>query len=76
MERLDCKKKKLRRLDGYLATFGLEYATIKICAKIDVVYWRMTRRRHQHPAPPSKVVTRNRLRFFGHILKRPADRLV
>ncbi|KAK6761251.1 hypothetical protein RB195_022350 [Necator americanus] len=42
-------------------------------AEIDVVYRRMTSGRHQHLAPPSKV---NRLRFFGHILRRPADRLV
>ncbi|KAK6765158.1 hypothetical protein RB195_025194 [Necator americanus] len=36
----------------------------------------MTRGRHQHLASPSKVTKVNRLRFFGHILKRPADRLV
>ncbi|KAK6755038.1 hypothetical protein RB195_013795 [Necator americanus] len=36
----------------------------------------MTRGRHQHLAPPSNVAKVNRLRFFGHILKRPADRLV
>ncbi|KAK6755510.1 hypothetical protein RB195_014091 [Necator americanus] len=26
--------------------------------------------------PPSKVATENRLRFFGHILRKPADCLV
>ncbi|KAK6761324.1 hypothetical protein RB195_022402 [Necator americanus] len=36
----------------------------------------MTRGKHQHLAPPSKVAKVNRLRFFGHILRRPADRLV
>ncbi|KAK6744229.1 hypothetical protein RB195_011124 [Necator americanus] len=36
----------------------------------------MTRGRHQHLAPAPKVAKVNRLRFFGHILKRPADRLV
>ncbi|KAK6763073.1 hypothetical protein RB195_023687 [Necator americanus] len=36
----------------------------------------MTRGRYQHLAPPSKVAKVNRLRFFGHILRRPADRLV
>ncbi|KAK6756514.1 hypothetical protein RB195_014744 [Necator americanus] len=36
----------------------------------------MTRERCQHLAPPSKVIKVNRLRFFGCILRRPADRLV
>ncbi|KAK6760366.1 hypothetical protein RB195_021729 [Necator americanus] len=36
----------------------------------------MTSGRYQHLAPPSKVAKVNRLRFFGHILRRPADRLV
>ncbi|KAK6752165.1 hypothetical protein RB195_003529 [Necator americanus] len=36
----------------------------------------MTRRGYQHFAPPSEVATENRLRFFGHILRRPPDRLV
>ncbi|KAK6763322.1 hypothetical protein RB195_023869 [Necator americanus] len=36
----------------------------------------MTRGRYQHLASPSKVAKVNRLRFFGHILRRPADRLV
>ncbi|KAK6758622.1 hypothetical protein RB195_016068 [Necator americanus] len=33
----------------------------------------MTRRRHQHLAPPSEVAKVNHLRFFDHILRRPAD---
>ncbi|KAK6749132.1 hypothetical protein RB195_001624 [Necator americanus] len=36
----------------------------------------MTRGKHQRLAQPSKVAKVNRLRFFGHILRRPADRLV
>ncbi|KAK6761796.1 hypothetical protein RB195_022762 [Necator americanus] len=36
----------------------------------------MTRGRYQHLAPPSKVTKVNRLRFFGHILRRPTDRLL
>ncbi|KAK6735617.1 hypothetical protein RB195_018685 [Necator americanus] len=36
----------------------------------------MTRGRYQHLAPPSKAAKVNRLRFFGHILRRPADRLL
>ncbi|KAK6735100.1 hypothetical protein RB195_018348 [Necator americanus] len=63
MERLDCTERQLlRRLPGYCWR--------RIChnedlyAEIDVVYRRMTRGKHQHLAPPSKV------------LKRPADRLV
>ncbi|KAK6738286.1 hypothetical protein RB195_020414 [Necator americanus] len=31
---------------------------------------------YQHFAPPSKVAKVNRLRFFGHILRRAAERLV
>ncbi|KAK6730866.1 hypothetical protein RB195_007372 [Necator americanus] len=45
-------------------------------AELDVVYRRMTSGRYQHLAPPSKVAKVNRLRFFGHVLGRPADRLV
>ncbi|KAK6735934.1 hypothetical protein RB195_018910 [Necator americanus] len=45
-------------------------------AEIDVVYQRMTRARYQHLAPLSKAAKVNRLRFFGHILRRSADRLV
>ncbi|KAK6737021.1 hypothetical protein RB195_019611 [Necator americanus] len=45
-------------------------------AEIDAVYRRMTHGRYQHLAPPSKAAKVNRLRFFGHILRRPADRLV
>ncbi|KAK6764588.1 hypothetical protein RB195_024784 [Necator americanus] len=36
----------------------------------------MTRGRYQHFAPQSKVAKVNRLRFFSHILRRPADSLV
>ncbi|KAK6755703.1 hypothetical protein RB195_014222 [Necator americanus] len=36
----------------------------------------MTRGRYQHIALPSKVAKVILLRFFGHILRRPADRLV
>ncbi|KAK6758556.1 hypothetical protein RB195_016027 [Necator americanus] len=36
----------------------------------------MTRGTHEHLPPPSKLAKVNRLRFFGHILRRPADRLV
>ncbi|KAK6735133.1 hypothetical protein RB195_018367 [Necator americanus] len=36
----------------------------------------MTRGRYQHLAPPSKAAKVNRLRFFAHILRRPAHRLV
>ncbi|KAK6764717.1 hypothetical protein RB195_024882 [Necator americanus] len=75
MERLNCTGRKLlRRLLGYFSP--------RVChnedlyAEIDVVYWRMTSGGHQHLAPPSKVAKVNRLRFFGHILKRPADCLV
>ncbi|KAK6761156.1 hypothetical protein RB195_022282 [Necator americanus] len=36
----------------------------------------MTLGGYQHLALPSKVARVNRLRFYGHILRRPADRLV
>ncbi|KAK6728225.1 hypothetical protein RB195_005708 [Necator americanus] len=73
--RLDCTERMLlRRL--------LDYFWLRVChnedlyAEIDVVYRRTTCGRYQHFAPPSKVAEVNRLRFFGHILRRPADRLV
>ncbi|KAK6741782.1 hypothetical protein RB195_009573 [Necator americanus] len=75
MERLDCTERKLlRRLLGYF--WPRVCHNEDLYAEIDVVYRRMTRRKHQHLAPPSKVAKVNCLRFFGHILRRPADRLV
>ncbi|KAK6733055.1 hypothetical protein RB195_017053 [Necator americanus] len=75
MERLDCTERKLlRRLLGYF--WPRVCHSEDLYAEIDVVYRRMTRARHQHLAPPSKVAKVNRLRFFRHILRRPADRLV
>ncbi|KAK6763853.1 hypothetical protein RB195_024255 [Necator americanus] len=38
------------------------------------VYLRMTCEIYQHLAPPSKVAKVNRLHFFDHFLRRPADR--
>ncbi|KAK6763416.1 hypothetical protein RB195_023932 [Necator americanus] len=32
--------------------------------------------RYQHLTPPSKMVIENCLRLFGHVISRPADRLV
>ncbi|KAK6726555.1 hypothetical protein RB195_004717 [Necator americanus] len=49
---------------------------MKISTQKLMWYWWMTRGRHQHFAPLSKVAKVNRLRFFGHILRRPADQLV
>ncbi|KAK6736754.1 hypothetical protein RB195_019445 [Necator americanus] len=75
MERLDCTERKLlRRLLGYF--WPRVCRNEDLYAEIDVVYRRMTRGKHQHLAPPSKVANVNRLRFFGHILRSPADRLV
>ncbi|KAK6736383.1 hypothetical protein RB195_019206 [Necator americanus] len=75
MERFDCTERKLlRRLLGYFWP-GVCHNE-DLYAEIDVVCRRMTRGKHQHLAPPSKVAKVNRLRFFGHILRRPADRLV
>lgn len=75
MERLDCTDRKLlRRLLGYF--WPRVCHNEDLYAEVDVVYRRMTRGRYQHLAPPSKVAKINRLRFFGHILRRPADRFV
>ncbi|KAK6760858.1 hypothetical protein RB195_022069 [Necator americanus] len=61
LEKLDRRERKLlRRLLGE--------------AEIGVVL--TIRGRYQHLARPSKAATENRLCAFGHISKRPADRLV
>ncbi|KAK6735156.1 hypothetical protein RB195_018378 [Necator americanus] len=44
----------------------------ELYAEVDVVYRRMTSKR----SPSKEVATENRLRFFGHILRRRTDRLV
>ncbi|KAK6763048.1 hypothetical protein RB195_023663 [Necator americanus] len=73
MERLDCKKRKLlRRLLGYF--WPRVCHSEDFCAEIDVVYRRMTLRRYEHLALPSKLARVDSLHFFGHILRRPADR--
>ncbi|KAK6741209.1 hypothetical protein RB195_009209 [Necator americanus] len=74
MERLDCTERKLIRLLG--SFWPRVCHNEDLYAEIDVVYRRMTRGRYQHLAPPSKAAKVNRLRFFGHISRRPADRLV
>ncbi|KAK6762979.1 hypothetical protein RB195_023618 [Necator americanus] len=75
MEKIDrTKRKLLRRLLGYF--WPRVCHSEDLCTEIDVVYRRMTRGRYQHLAPPSKAAKVNRLRFFGHMLRRPADRLV
>ncbi|KAK6728719.1 hypothetical protein RB195_006016 [Necator americanus] len=74
VKRLDCTERRLLRLLGYF--WPRVYHNEDLYAEIDVVYRRMTRGRYEHLAPPSKVAEVNRLRFFGHILKRLADRLV
>ncbi|KAK6766008.1 hypothetical protein RB195_025738 [Necator americanus] len=43
--------------------------------EIDVVYRQEMCKRYQHLAPPSKVATENRLRFFDHTVRRSAYRL-
>ncbi|KAK6758433.1 hypothetical protein RB195_015949 [Necator americanus] len=74
MERLDYTERKMfTRLVGYF--------WLRVChndyVELDVVYRpKLTRGKYQHLAPPSKVATENRLRLFGHILRRPPDRLV
>ncbi|KAK6749805.1 hypothetical protein RB195_002048 [Necator americanus] len=72
---LDCtERKQLRRLLGYF--WPRVCHNEDLYAELDVIYRRMTCGKHQHLAPPSKVAKINRLRFFGHILRRLADRLV
>ncbi|KAK6764286.1 hypothetical protein RB195_024560 [Necator americanus] len=54
MERLDCTERNLlKRLLGYF--WPRVCHNEDLCAQIDVSYRRMTRGRHQHLAPPSKV---------------------
>ncbi|KAK6765657.1 hypothetical protein RB195_025522 [Necator americanus] len=75
MEMPDCTERKLLRLLlGYF--WPRVYHNEYLYAEVDVVYRRMTRGRYQYFAPPSKVAKVNRLRFLGHILRRPSDRLV
>ncbi|KAK6746724.1 hypothetical protein RB195_000161 [Necator americanus] len=75
MERLECTERKLlRRLLGYV--WPRVCHNEEVYAEIDMVDRRMTGGRCQHRAPPSKLATENRLRFFDHLLKKPADRLV
>ncbi|KAK6739827.1 hypothetical protein RB195_008366 [Necator americanus] len=77
MERFDFTERKLiRRLLGYF--WPRVCRNEELYAEVDMVYRRMTHRRyqHQHLGSQSKVATENRLRFFGHILESPADRLV
>ncbi|KAK6741450.1 hypothetical protein RB195_009358 [Necator americanus] len=75
MERLNCTELKLlRRLFGYF--WPTVYHNEDLCAEIDVAYWQMTHGRYQHLVAPSKATKVNRLRFFGHILRRPADQRV
>ncbi|KAK6755533.1 hypothetical protein RB195_014109 [Necator americanus] len=75
MKRPDCTKTKLpRQLMNHLEPRFCHNEGLR--AEIDVVYWRMTRGRYQHLAPPSKVAAENCLRFSGHIIRRLADDLV
>ncbi|KAK6742769.1 hypothetical protein RB195_010187 [Necator americanus] len=74
MERLDCAEQKLlRRLLGYF--WPRVCHNEDIYAEIDVVYRRMTGGRYQRLSPPSKVAKVYRLRFFGHRIRTPVDRL-
>ncbi|KAK6726101.1 hypothetical protein RB195_004421 [Necator americanus] len=73
MERLDCTERKLfRRLLGYFCPSVCHNGEFYV--DVDTIYRQMTRRKYQHLA--SKMAKVNRLRFFGHILRRSADRLV
>ncbi|KAK6743267.1 hypothetical protein RB195_010494 [Necator americanus] len=55
--------------EGYL----LSHTTY---SEVDMVYHRMTPVKHQDLARSSEVVTKNRLHFFVHVIRRPFDRLV
>ncbi|KAK6758192.1 hypothetical protein RB195_015795 [Necator americanus] len=61
-------------MSGYL--WLMVYYNEDFCSKVDMVHQWMTRGRHQHLSLPSKVAAENRLRFLGHIIKRPSDRPV
>ncbi|KAK6760333.1 hypothetical protein RB195_021708 [Necator americanus] len=75
MERLDCLERKLlRRMLGYFWPFACHNE--ELYSGVDVMYRRMTRGKFLHFSPPSELVAEKRLRFFGHIIRRPSDRLV
>ncbi|KAK6762816.1 hypothetical protein RB195_023500 [Necator americanus] len=52
------------------------YPNEELFSEVDMVYLRMTRKKRQHLALSSEVVTENRFRLFGHVLRRPSNRLV
>ncbi|KAK6763783.1 hypothetical protein RB195_024204 [Necator americanus] len=75
LEKLNCMERKLfRRLLGYF--WPLVCHNKELYSEVDMVYRRMTRGKRQHLARPSEVVMGNHLRFFGHVMRRPSDRLV
>ncbi|KAK6737062.1 hypothetical protein RB195_019640 [Necator americanus] len=70
----DCIERKLiRRLLGYFRP--LVCHNKELYSEVDMVYRRMTRGKRQHLARSSEVAKENRLRFFGHVMRRPTDRL-
>ncbi|KAK6765048.1 hypothetical protein RB195_025110 [Necator americanus] len=73
MEMLDCMERKLfKRLLGYF--WALVCYNEELCSEVDMVYRRMAYGKRQL-VRPSEVVMENRLRFFGHVMRRPSDRL-
>ncbi|KAK6752529.1 hypothetical protein RB195_003757 [Necator americanus] len=44
----------------------------EFCSEVDMVYRRISRGKRQHFAQPSEVVSKDRLRFFGYIMRRPS----
>ncbi|KAK6764866.1 hypothetical protein RB195_024983 [Necator americanus] len=75
MSKIDCMEMKLlRRMLDYF--WSRVRHNENLHEYVDLMYRRIASERYQHLAPPSKIATETRLRFFGHRLKRPADRLV
>ncbi|KAK6762947.1 hypothetical protein RB195_023598 [Necator americanus] len=74
MEKLDYVETNLFR--GVLGYFWpLVCHNEELYPEMDMLYRWMTREKRQNLAPP-EVVMENRLRFFGHVTRRPSDRLV
>ncbi|KAK6765684.1 hypothetical protein RB195_025537 [Necator americanus] len=74
-EKLDCVERKLfKRLLGYFEPLVCHKG--ELYSEVDMVYRRITRGKGLLLPWPSEVVMENRLRVFGHVMRRPSDRLV
>ncbi|KAK6764812.1 hypothetical protein RB195_024946 [Necator americanus] len=67
------ERELFRRL---LSTFRpMVWCNEELYSEVHMMCRQMTRGKHQHLARLSEVFTGNRLRFSGHVMRRPCDRL-